>query len=333
MAEHTTADAAPSASVDSADGGGVHYSHDLHDLQPAPHGFATRPVTQLRQRNTVASTLKQRLINGLHTIGIAWESIRWWFVVLALTSVFAVALFKAVYRDQVDSLDREWLYLLSAEVRDKIEADLQLGVDLTEARGAQNQIDELITKDPSIRAVEIFDRDGISVVNTDRGSINERVSPVWMRQAGSLSGRYWVVFNVDETVIGMPLRNAYDVEPFAHLAVTYARTRADATDQRQSADLTAALLANQSGVAVVLVLLLAISVASLFMLRTARQIRQEVEVLETQQSAVDFPLDSDELTQATAVLNRSRERLANAMMSIEGADRSDGSAGSGGLIR
>jgi hypothetical protein len=69
------------------------------------------------------------------------------------------------------------------------------------------------------------------------------------------------------------------------------------------------------------------------MLSTARQIRQEVEALETQQSAVDFPLDSDELTQATAVLNRSRERLANAMMSIEGADRSDGSAGSGGLMR
>ncbi len=256
-----------------------------------------------------------------HTLGLAWESIGWWFLVLAMTLVFAAALFRTVHKDKLDSLDRELLYLIASEVKEKIETDLQLGFDLSDDRGAQNLIDELITRNSSIRAVEIFDRERVSLFNTDRGSINERVSLVWLHQAQSASGKYWVVYAEEESVIGLPLRNAYDSEPFGHLAITYARTRVAQGSRDAGTTLTgetlSSLYTQESIFAIVAALFFAIVGASLLLAGTARRVREELDHVSLSRITVDLPLEADDLTQAVAVLTSTRDRIASALDATE----------------
>lgn len=125
------------------------------------------------------------------------------------------------------SLDRLSLRTAEANVdfqltqlRDTIEANVSLGLPLSDIRVVQDLIERAKVADGQVLAVEVFSPDGISLFNTDRGSIGERVSSLWQ-----LAVRYrvqnerWRVEELGNIVVGLVLRNDFG-EPVGYLAVT-----------------------------------------------------------------------------------------------------------------
>jgi hypothetical protein len=109
---------------------------------------------------------------------------------------------------------------LSTQLRETIEANVSLGLPLSDIRLVQDLIERAKLADPQVLAVEVFSPDGLSLFNTDRGSIGEPILPMWQ-----LAIRYriqndrWRIEEFDTIVVGQPIRNDFG-EPVGYLALT-----------------------------------------------------------------------------------------------------------------
>ena len=109
---------------------------------------------------------------------------------------------------------------LSTQLRETIEANVSLGLPLSDIRLTQDLIERAKLADPQVLAVEVFSPDGVSLFNTDRGSIGEAIAPAWQ-----LAIRYrivddrWRVEELENIVVGQPIRNDFG-EPVGYLALT-----------------------------------------------------------------------------------------------------------------
>ncbi len=109
---------------------------------------------------------------------------------------------------------------LSTQLRETIEANVSLGLPLADIRLVQDLIERAKLADPQVLAVEVFSPDGVSLFNTDRGSIGEPILPMWQ-----LAIRYriqndrWRIEEFDTIVVGQPIRNDFG-EPVGYLALT-----------------------------------------------------------------------------------------------------------------
>lgn len=109
---------------------------------------------------------------------------------------------------------------ISTQLRETIEANVSLGLPLSDIRLTQDLIERAKLADPQVLAVEVFSPDGVSLFNTDRGSIGEPISPAWQ-----LAIRYrivnerWRVEELENIVVGQPIRNDFG-EPVGYLALT-----------------------------------------------------------------------------------------------------------------
>lgn len=125
------------------------------------------------------------------------------------------------------SLDRLFLRTAEANVdflltqlRDTIEANVGLGLPLSDIRIVQDLIERAKAADDQVLAVEVFTPDGISVFNTDRGSVGEPVSPAWQVAVRyRVQNERWRIEELGDIVIGQALRNDFG-EPVGYLAVT-----------------------------------------------------------------------------------------------------------------
>lgn len=154
-------------------------------------------------------------------LGFTWEVAAVWYVIFVIACVSSLAVFDSVRLAELDGVRRERLSLFLSELREKVETDLRLGFDLREDRGAQAKLDELIRKDTTLRAIEIFDVTGTSRTSTDRGTIGEMVSPEWLRAMNASSGAFWTYASDDEIVLGVPIKGGFG-EVAGQIAVTYA---------------------------------------------------------------------------------------------------------------
>ncbi|MDK2124080.1 hypothetical protein [Parachitinimonas caeni] len=155
-------------------------------------------------------------------------------------------------RTALDTSQRERFRVMLTDLREKVETDLNLGFDLTDDRGAQDRLEQLITQDRALEAAEIFDVSGLSLFNTDRGSIQELVPPSWLKATHRLSDHgIWMVRDGNETVLGLPIRNAFG-ETAGHLALTFQTHPPDEYVQTQKATIIGAIAA---GVTLLLALL------------------------------------------------------------------------------
>src|SRR5690242_15492255 len=68
---------------------------------------------------------------------------------------------------------------LLTQLRNTIEANVDLGLPLADIRIVQDLIERSEASDHQVLALEVFSPAGISLFNTDRGSIGETVSPAW----------------------------------------------------------------------------------------------------------------------------------------------------------
>src|SRR5437763_11552215 len=125
------------------------------------------------------------------------------------------------------SLDRLSLRTVEANVdflltqlRNTIEANVDLGLPLADIRIIQDLIERSQASDRQVVALEVFSPAGVSLFNTDRGSIGEAVSPAWQEAIRyRIENDRWRVEELGNIVVGQVIRNDFS-EPVGYLAVT-----------------------------------------------------------------------------------------------------------------
>jgi hypothetical protein len=112
-------------------------------------------------------------------------------------------------------------FLLS-QLRDTIEANVGLGLPLSDVRVVQDLIERAKATDDQVLAVEVFSPDGLSLFNTDRGSIGEPISPLWQNAIRyRIENERWRIEELGNIVVGAVIRNDF-AEPVGYLAVVVA---------------------------------------------------------------------------------------------------------------
>jgi hypothetical protein len=168
---------------------------------------AAQPVSWPRP---IASFLASAEIAGL-----------WWAIISAGLFVLLAALL-SVQRLEAQALRNARLQITLQQVHEYLEADLSLGFELNQSGKAQALLEDAISRDPALQAAEVFDAAGISLFNTDRGAIGERVPDAWLdaargaRPAVELSDEQaapWTATVSGDMTLGLPIRG-----PFGEIA-------------------------------------------------------------------------------------------------------------------
>lgn len=93
-------------------------------------------------------------------------------------------------------------------LRAGVEANLSLGLQLTQVGGTQDLLERAHSTDTVLQALDVFSGDGVSVYSTDRGVKGEPVPAEWREaaQAGRAEN-HWRHEGPGELVLGLPIRN------------------------------------------------------------------------------------------------------------------------------
>jgi len=147
-------------------------------------------------------------------------------IILALLGVTSVGLLlcAAIIYGSLDRLSLRTAEantdFLLTQLRDTIEANVGLGLPLSDIRLAQDLIERAAATDKQVLAVEVFSPAGISLFNTDRGSIGEPISAAWQETISyRIENDRWRVEELGNLVVGHIIRNDFG-EPIGHVAIT-----------------------------------------------------------------------------------------------------------------
>jgi hypothetical protein len=137
-----------------------------------------------------------------------------WRLALALLVPLALALGAglAVAVLLPDALSRQShearLVFRLENLRAAVEANLALGLPLTELAATQELIERAQRTDEGLLAVDVFAPDGVTLFSTNRGVIGEPVPDAWAAAAASGGpGGSWRWTGEGETLLGLPVRN------------------------------------------------------------------------------------------------------------------------------
>lgn len=196
-------------------------------------------------------------------------------IILALMATTAAALllcaglvFGGLDRLALRSSEANIDFLLG-QLRRSVEANVGLGLPLANIRVVQNLVERAKATDGRVLAVEVFSPAGVSLFNTDRGSIGESIPAAWRSAIRSrIVGDRWRVEELGDIIVGEVMRNDFG-EPVGYLAVTLSSEARD----RHAEGLIVALSARLAWVAPIV--LAAALVMAVFMFDwTTRDIRQ-----------------------------------------------------------
>lgn len=142
--------------------------------------------------------------------------------ILGVTSV-GLALCAALVFGSLDRLSLRTteanVDFLLTQLRGTIEANASLGLPLSDVRVVQDLIERAKATDDQVLAVEVFSPDGVSLFNTDRGSIGEPISPLWQNAIRyRVENERWRVEELGNIVVGSIIRNDF-AEPIGYLSV------------------------------------------------------------------------------------------------------------------
>lgn len=150
-----------------------------------------------------------------------------WLAVMACGLLLVGFVLLALQRQEIQSLRDARLEITLGELRERLEADLLLGFDLADSGRAQDLLADTLARDPSLLSVEVFDAGGLSLFNTDRGSIGEPVPAAWLeaiaRQPAAKVSEAPTLWSAEgaDAVLGLPLRGPFG-EIVGHVSVTSA---------------------------------------------------------------------------------------------------------------
>ena len=156
----------------------------------------------------------------------AW---RWWLAVLCGLLLLA-AMLTGLQRTQAQGLREARLEIALQSLRERLETHLALGFELADSQQAQAMLEDLLADDPTLLSAEVFDASAISLFNTDRGAIGERVPGDWLQASSTGSpmaggpapdARAWSVMADDGFTLGLPIRGPFG-ELAGHVSITSA---------------------------------------------------------------------------------------------------------------
>lgn len=195
-------------------------------------------------------------------------------IILALmaTTAAAVLLCAALVFGSLDRLalrsSEANIDFLLGQLRHSVEANVGLGLPLANIRVVQNLVERAKATDSRVLAVEVFSPSGVSLFNTDRGSIGESIPAAWSSAIRRIAGDRWRVEELGDIIVGEVMRNDFG-EPVGYLAVTVSSEARD----RHAEGLIVALSTRLALVAP-LVLMAVLLVAAVMFGWTTRDIRQ-----------------------------------------------------------
>jgi hypothetical protein len=154
-----------------------------------------------------------------------------WMLVLLGGVVLMLALVLGLQRQAVQGMRDARLQIALQDVRERLETDLALGFELAGSARAQSLLEDTLAQDASLVAAEVFDPQGISLFNTDRGSIGERVPESWLTATAGLrapgqpnaGGRtlLWSASEAGDTAVGTAVLGPFG-ETSGHISLTSA---------------------------------------------------------------------------------------------------------------
>ncbi|MEO5671726.1 MAG: hypothetical protein ABIR26_13615 [Ramlibacter sp.] len=155
----------------------------------------------------------------------------WWALTTA-GMVLLVGVLLAVQGLEAQSLQNLRLQITLQEVRERLETELAWGFELAASGVAQTLLEDTLTHDASLLAVEVLGPDGISLFSTDRGSVGERVPDAWLAAMADLSRMplndpghaVWTVAAGHDSTLGLPLHGPFG-EVAGHVVATSQRMR------------------------------------------------------------------------------------------------------------
>jgi len=209
---------------------------------------------------------------------------------------------------------------LSTQLRETIEANVSLGLPLADIRLTQDLIERVKLADPQVLAVEVFSPDGVSLFNTDRGSIGERIASAWQLAIRyRLVGDRWRVEELDNIVVGQPIRNDFG-EPVGYLALTLSD---DARDLHAEAVLAG--LAERAAFVVPAVLVVVLLVAIFIFRLAGREFARLAQGLAPQPATAAAGAEAGSAGNARAAMDRAvldfRQAAADVLRLDESEDR------------
>lgn len=199
---------------------------------------------------------------------------------------------------------------LLTQLRDTIEANVGLGLPLSDVRVVQDLIERAKATDDQVLAVEVFSKDGISLFNTDRGSIGEPIPPVWLNAVQfRVENERWRVEEQGAIVVGQVIRNDFG-EPVGYLALTVS---GEARGLHARSVLTG--LAKQAALIAPIVLLVVLLAAIVLLDLSGQRLKQLAGRLLSAGSAEAPGLPDD----VAAAADRARESIEQAISDFDRA--------------
>jgi hypothetical protein len=122
---------------------------------------------------------------------------------LLVAGFFAYFKFESVYSSQVQSRYSFMVFTIKKRVEDS----LNLGLALRQLRQVQDILEHEKQRDPQVIAVEVFDRRGEVLFNTDRGAIGTRVSDALVDALRGNPSHAFGLTDEDTLIVGLPLVN------------------------------------------------------------------------------------------------------------------------------
>ncbi len=163
------------------------------------------------------------------TLSACWEVAgRWWLLAIC-GLMLLTALLASLQRSQAQVLREARLEIALQSLRDRLETSLSLGFELADTEQAQVLLEDLLADDPALLAAEVFDASAISLFNTDRGAIGERMPPSWQTASSIVhtaapvlrdhEARTWAVSTEESFTLGVPIRGPFG-EIAGHVSIT-----------------------------------------------------------------------------------------------------------------
>ena len=147
-----------------------------------------------------------------------------WIALLFAGFALVLALLMAMQAQQAQALRDARLHITLHEISDRLEADLALGYELQDNARAQSLLEDALAHDARLLSAEVFDARGVSLFNTDRGSIGEQVPEGWLESARArLASRHanqpWAVTLGGDRTLGVALLGPFG-EVTGHTSIT-----------------------------------------------------------------------------------------------------------------
>lgn len=130
------------------------------------------------------------------------------FATVAGLLLAALLVFAALDRLRIQATEANIDFALT-QLRQSLESSVSLGLPLADVQIAQDLIERARASNPDILAIEIISASGLSLFNTDRGSLGEAITDRWADAISRARGRRWQVQEFSAIVFGDHIRNDF----------------------------------------------------------------------------------------------------------------------------